>query len=142
MTELTLNRRIFTNKSTIGELLIEGKWQCWTLEDVVRKPDEEKVLGKTAIPEGRYEIVLSPSSRFKRLMPYLLEVPKFTGIMFHPGNTDVNTDGCILVGQTRNVDFIGASKLAFNALYAVLTDLLALDKVFITITHIDELSWP
>lgn len=142
MTELTLNRRIFTNKSTIGELLIEGKWQCWTLEDVVRKPNEEKVPGHTAIPEGRYEIVMSPSSRFKRMMPYLLNVPNFTGIMIHPGNTDADTHGCILVGQTRNTDFIGASKLAFNALYAVLADLLALNKVFITVTHIDELAWP
>jgi hypothetical protein len=140
MTKLTLNRRIFTQHSTIGELLIDGKWQCWTLEDVVRKG--EKIPGHTAIPEGHYEVILSPSNRFKRLMPYLLNVPNFTGIMIHPGNTDADTHGCILVGQTRNTDFIGASKLAFNALYAVLTDLLALDRVFITVTHIDELTWP
>lgn len=85
---------------TIGKLYIDGKYFCDTLEDTVR-PDGVKVYGKTAIPAGTYKIELVPSYRFQRLMPMLLDVPNFSGILIHNGNTADDTDGCILVGKNK-----------------------------------------
>ena len=76
---------------------------CDTMEP--RRRDlsrEKKVKGSTAIPSGTYEIKFSPSAKFNRMMPYLVNVPLFEGIMFHPGNTLKDTAGCILVGERRN----------------------------------------
>ena len=84
--------------------MINGKMvmfvqQCDTLEPQWRDlKTEQKVMGKTAIPEGEYKIVMSPSAKFHRNMPYLKDVPQFEGIMIHPGNTVKDTMGCILVG--------------------------------------------
>ncbi len=132
--ELVLNRQIYSERSTIGELLVNGQWQCWTLEDYFRIGP--KAPGATAIPEGRYRVILDFSQRFQRIMPHLLDVPGFTGIRIHPGNTDADTEGCILVGQTRNKDFIGASQLAFRALFAILSA--ETEPVFITIKRDSE----
>jgi len=112
--KLLLKRTTRTNKSTIGELFIDGKFECYTLEDVER---EVKVYGKTAIPKGTYKVIINPSNRFKRLLPLLLKVPNFEGVRIHPGNTAENTEGCILLGQTKSVDFIGKSKLAFDKFF-------------------------
>jgi hypothetical protein len=69
-----------------------------TLEDPVR---DEKIAGITAIPAGRYEITLEDSPHFKRELPYLHDVPEFTGILIHAGNTPEDTRGCILVGENK-----------------------------------------
>ena len=61
----------------------------------------EKVYGKTAIPRGLYKVTTSQSYRFKRVLPEVLDVPGFTGIRVHGGNTAEDTLGCILVGQVR-----------------------------------------
>jgi Family of unknown function (DUF5675) len=68
---------------TIGELLVDGEHECWTLEDVVR-PDGQKVPGETAIPYGTYDVIITPSVRFGTDMPLLVGVPNFTGIRIHP----------------------------------------------------------
>lgn len=111
---LKLIRKYFTTTATIGELYIDGVFQCYTLEDIER---EEKVYGKTAIPRGTYKVILDMSTRWKRIMPHILNVSNFEGVRIHSGNTSLDTDGCILVGEEwRGGDFIGKSKLAYNAL--------------------------
>ena len=87
---------------TIGKLYIDGVYFCDTLEDKVRNLNtEKKVYGETAIPAGKYKIQVAVSSKFKREMPYLMNVPQFTGIMIHPGNTPEDSLGCILVGENK-----------------------------------------
>lgn len=87
---------------TIGVLMVDGEKFSDTLEDKVRDLNsEKKVYGETAIPAGKYKVVMSMSSKFKRVMPYLENVPQFTGIMIHPGNTPKDTLGCILVGENK-----------------------------------------
>lgn len=113
---LYLTRKWFTPDSTIGELLIGDDFECLTLEDVVR--EGPKVYGKTAIPEGIYDVIITPSARFKRDMPLICAVPGFSGVRIHSGNTADDTEGCILVGQTRGKDWIGHSRKAFDLLFA------------------------
>jgi hypothetical protein len=104
-----------TENSTIGELLIDGVWECYTLED---KERDVKIKSETAIPRGTYKVIINQSNRFKRLLPLLLNVPNFEGVRIHSGNTNHNTEGCILVGRTRSKDFIGQSRKAFDSLFA------------------------
>ena len=120
--ELRIKRTDFSDQSTIGELSVNGQFECYTLED--------KVAGKTAIPAGRYEVVISFSQRFQRPLPLLLKVPNFEGIRIHPGNTAGNTEGCILVGETKSGDFIGQSRVAFDRLFEKLKAVAATEKIF------------
>jgi hypothetical protein len=87
---------------TGGVLYVDGKFQCFTLEDIVRDPGV-KVQNETAIPTGTYVVSMTMSARFKKIMPQLMDVPNFTGIRIHAGNTDHDTSGCILVGYTLSV---------------------------------------
>ena len=103
-----------TENSTIGELLIDGVWECYTLED---KERDVKIKSETAIPRGTYKVIINQSNRFKRLMPLLLNVPNFEGVRIHAGNTNHDTEGCILVGRTRSKDFIGQSRKAYEKLF-------------------------
>jgi hypothetical protein len=114
---LQIKRTNFTDKSTVGELYVNDEFFCYTLEDVVR---EEKIKNETAIPAGEYEITITYSPRFKRYLPLLHDVPNFSGVRIHPGNTANDTEGCILVGMTKSTDFIGRSREAFNKLYPML----------------------
>lgn len=121
--ELTLNRIFLGSSATIGELLINDKHLCDTLEDRVR-PEGEKVYGKTAIPEGKYEIELTHSPRFKKILPEILNVPNFSGIRIHTGNSSKDTEGCIIVGtwDGEKEDWVGSSKIAFDELMALLEE--------------------
>lgn len=100
--EMTLTRIAKKKEYTIGRLAIDGKYMCDTLEPTSRdigwgKPGR-KVAGKTAIPPGRYPVVVTFSPRFKRWLPLLLHVPGFEGIRIHAGNYPADTEGCILPG--------------------------------------------
>jgi hypothetical protein len=95
---IQLKRRYLGEGYTIGSLSIDGQYFCDTLEDAVRKV---KVYGKTAIPYGRYNIILNVSPRFGRILPRLLDVPQFDGVLIHRGNTAEDTAGCILVGENK-----------------------------------------
>ena len=128
--KIVLIRDQFTDKSTIGKLYIDNLFYCHTLEDVVR---DEKIKHETAIPYGKYELVVNWSNRFKRQMPLLINVPNFEGIRIHSGNTDKDTSGCILLGETRSKDFIGQSRLAYNRFLKDLQTALKTGKVFIEI---------
>lgn len=104
--ELKLTRNYQKDTYTIGRLYVEGDLFSNTLEDSVRDYSDPnyKVYGKTAIPYGRYRITMVHSPKFSkryggRKVPLLNNVPDFTGILIHSGNTAEDTDGCILVGQ-------------------------------------------
>lgn len=116
---MTLVRKWFTPNSTIGVLTF-GKFECFTLEDFRRKPGELKVWGETAIPAGRYKVIVNYSQRFKKLMSQLLDVPNFDGIRIHKGNTKANTSGCILVGVERLPDEIRKSTEAYAELFPLI----------------------
>lgn len=131
--KLTLERLQLDPDVTIGSLSIDGQWQCWTLEDVVRPPSAPKVPGQTAIPFGTYLLAITFSPHFQRDMPLLLNVPNFEGVRIHPGNTPADTEGCILVGQDRLGKSIGHSLAAFNALYPPIRDALARGPVTLEI---------
>ncbi len=134
MSLITVKRKHFGGTFTIGDLSFHD-FKCLVLEDKVRGYNE-KVHGKTAIPSGTYEIVVTFSNRFKRPLPLLLKVPSFDGVRIHPGNTSENTAGCLLVGHSwdEKSDFIGMSKVAFNALFSLIKADIEKEKVFIEIT--------
>lgn len=100
--KLELNRIAKKSLYTIGRLFVDGRYFCDTLEDRCRDLDrEEKVMHETAIPAGTYEVIVNVSAKFKRKLPLLLNVPHFSGIRIHRGNTDKDTSGCILVGENK-----------------------------------------
>lgn len=119
--ELKLNRIFLGSSATIGELWVNDTHLCDTLEDRVR-PEGEKVYGKTAIPEGTYEVKLTYSPRFKKILPEILNVPNFSGIRIHCGNSSADSSGCVLVGtwDGEKEDWIRDSKIAFNKLMSLL----------------------
>jgi hypothetical protein len=133
--EIQVKRKIFTNKSTIGELSINGIFFCFTLEDTDRYLEQgnQKIFGLTAIPRGTYNVVLSFSNRFKKYLPEIQNVPGFKGIRMHTGNKPEDTEGCILVGKIKTKDFIGESAKAFNAFMAELKKVEKKEKINITI---------
>ena len=97
---------------TIGRMYF-ADCKCDTLEDPVRElldingdgdfndEGEGKIYGQTAIPAGRYEIKMAMSPHFKRLMPYLQDVPGFSYIMIHPLNDASQSSGCIGIGENQ-----------------------------------------
>lgn len=107
-----------SQNSTIGKLYVDGVFECFTLEDVVRAVKIPKI---TAIPIGTYKVIIDKSKRFNRLLPLILSVPNFDGVRMHPGNKAVDTEGCILVGTTTGVDWVGNSVKAFDKLFAKMT---------------------
>lgn len=151
--ELVLNRILKTNDYTIGELSVDGKYLCDTIEDAVRPLPEscpntpkgiackckEKVYGKTAVPVGTYKVKLGYSNRFRRILPQVLDVPHFLGILIHTGNSNKDTEGCIIVGtwDGKTENWVSNSRVAFNKLMPLLRD--ATDKneeITITINNI------
>jgi hypothetical protein len=125
---LILARQPSIDGATIGHLVVDGEWECFTIEDVVRPRGSAKIPGKTAIPAGLYELVVNISPRFSRRaghdiwLPRLVDVPGFDGILIHPGNTAEDTEGCILpglaVGRLYGMPAVLQSRVAFDALFA------------------------
>ena len=113
---IEVKRFEFKDTHTVGKMYVDGVYECYTLEDAVR--NGTKVLGKTAIPIGKYKLIVDASVRFKQDMPHILNVPDFTGVRIHAGNTSADTDGCILLGSTwAGKDFIGNSKIAYKKFF-------------------------
>ena len=121
MKRLTLTRTSRQEGYTTGVLHEGGTILCYTLEPPWRDlAHEKKVMGKTAIPEGTYRVRMAPSRKFHRMMPYLMEVPNFTGVMIHPGNSVEDTEGCILVGERDKLNTLMYSRRTFERLYNTL----------------------
>lgn len=131
--ELALKRRWLTPRSTIGELFVDGVFECFILEDVYRPPPAAKVYGQTAIPNGRYEVRITPSPRFKRDLPLVMGVPGFQGIRIHSGNVPEHTEGCLLPGRRREADRVLESTPAFEALFTKLKNAKGPHHITITV---------
>lgn len=113
--KIELYRKFLGKDYTIGKLFINGEYFCDTLEDTVR-PEGEKIYGKTAIPYGTYDILLTYSPRFKQVLPLLTNIPNFEGIRIHSGNTAQDTEGCILVGFNKKKGMVLDSKKTLSNL--------------------------
>ena len=110
---IKLVRKYFKEDYTIGKLYMDDKYICDTLEDKVRvlvdsnkdgdfdDSGEGKVYGLTAIPAGKYKIIVTDSLKLKRRLPLLLNVPGFSGIRIHGGKNANWSEGCILVGENK-----------------------------------------
>lgn len=116
-TILTCKRFLFTEKSTISDLYVGNQFLCYVLEDPVR---DVKIPGQTAIPYGRYEVVLSYSNKFKMELPLFLNVPNFQGVRFHAGNAPEDTEGCPLPGMSYTADYVRDSRKAFNLVFPII----------------------
>ena len=128
--KLVLRRIAKRDTYTIGRLYADGKYFCDTLEDTDRnltsEMDEEyikqqKVYGKTAIPSGVYQVEITYSPKFKKQMPLVKDVKGFQGIRIHSGNTDEDTEGCILVGKNTKVGMVTDSRKTYYALFSRLS---------------------
>jgi hypothetical protein len=108
--ELKLQRRFKGSDYTTGSLYVNGEYFCDTLEDTDRgltqsmplvEIKQKKIRHETAIPTGVYKVIVNMSPAKKRMLPRLLDVPGFSGILIHRGNTQNDSSGCILVGENK-----------------------------------------
>ena len=152
--KLTVVRTQFGTDATNGLLFIDGIFECYTLEDQYQAV---KVMHETCIPEGTYDINFRKtggfhakySERYKNAhygMLHIQDVPNFTYILIHTGNSDEHTSGCLIVGETQqDLDiskdgFIGSSTVAYKKMYAkVAGQLLQGKPVTIEYTTINKL---
>lgn len=133
--KLLLKRKYKAEAYTIGDLYIDGRFFCHTIEDKVRPlparcPDtpsgrtcrcKEKVYARTAIPAGTYKVSMRHSPRFKRVLPYLHDVPHFLGILIHSGNTEADSAGCIIVGKNTAKGKVTESRKTSDELNRILS---------------------
>lgn len=115
--KIRIDRDIKAPDFTLGKFYIDGEFQFYTCEDTVREVAGQpvstwKIDGKTAIPAGTYKVVITFSNRFQKNLPLLLDVPGFSGVRIHSGNTAADTEGCILIGASRGQGTVGNSRIA------------------------------
>ena len=147
--DLEVLRYSSQDETTLGLLFGDGQFLCYSLEDEARAV---KVAGETRIPAGKYDITLRTvggkhakyAARFPDIhkgMLWVRNVPGFEYILIHVGNTDDDTEGCLLLGDssTQNVSHegsIGASVNAYKRVYPLIANRLAAGEK-VTITVID-----
>jgi len=142
-----MHRKWLTDLTSVSELLVNGKsftTPIYVLEDTDRGLHSSmrlsqikaiKIAGLTAIPTGRYQILLTWSPKYKRIMPQVLNVPGYEGIRIHSGNYSQDTEGCLLPGLSKAKDYVGSSKDAIKILEALFNKTVAgKEEIFITIT--------
>ena len=152
--KLQVIRTQFGKDATNGMLFIDGLFECYTLEDQYQAV---KVMHETCIPEGTYDIKFRKvggfherySAKYQNAhygMLHIQDVPNFTYILIHSGNTDEHTSGCLIVGETQqDLDvskdgFVGSSVVAYKKMYSkVANQLLQGKEVTIEYTTIDKL---
>ena len=120
--KILLKRKFNKGDFTEGKLFVNGQFECYTVEDRDRHLENAgiKIDGKTAIPKGTYKVTISMSTRFKKFLIEVLNVPQFKGVRIHSGNSSKDTEGCIIVGSVNNSDnddWVGGSKTAYEALH-------------------------
>jgi hypothetical protein len=121
--KLILKRIALKQSYTIGHLYYQEYenapivYICDTLEDQVRDASAPKIKGETAIPFGTFKIEFKQSPSFKRIMPYLVGVPNYNGVMIHSGNDSGDTRGCLLVGQNKEVGRVINSRKTFDKVW-------------------------
>lgn len=128
--KLTLKRIALRPTYTIGKLYIDDVYFCDTIEDTVRDLNkngkfdngEKKIHSKTAIPYGTYEIKWTYSPRFKKYTPQLMNVPSFEGIRIHAGNTSADTEGCLILGENKQVGKVLNSRATINKFYPIIKE--------------------
>lgn len=135
-------RYLFGDDFTLSHLFVDGApfRQCgYILEDVVREilgktVKDWKVKSETAIPVGKYKLIIDMSPRFGKRMMHVLDVPGFEGIRVHAGNTSHDTEGCLLAGKERDERHgeVSGSRIACAALF---------DKVEKTLNRGEEVWW-
>lgn len=111
--QIEVQRHTFLPDQTLSNVLINGRFFCYGLEDVVRESEANpvseikrwKVYGETAIPYGEYKCDIVWSQRFKRQMVYIKDVPGFSGILIHNGGGPQSTEGCLIVSKTKQFNF-------------------------------------
>ena len=111
--EIVLQRDVLHDDYTLGTMYVGLRHYGYTCEDrdrLLELHPEAKIHGKTCIPRGRYRVTSSPSKRFGRVMLELLEVPGFSGVRIHGGNTSADTEGCPLLGSVRTLDGVANCK--------------------------------
>lgn len=116
--KLRVERFDYAGSYTLGLLYIDGTFECFVLEDTARGIESggTKIDGQTAIPAGVYTVELTYSNRFKRVLPLIKDVPQFTGVRIHAGNSAEDTEGCLLVGRTCRKGWVGESRRAMDVL--------------------------
>lgn len=133
--KLLLKRKFKGETYTIGDLFIDGTFFCNTIEDTVRELPascpytskwqpckcKEKVYAETAIPVGTYKVTMEHSPSFKRILPYLHNVPHFLGILIHSGNTEADSGGCIILGNNTIKGRVTESKITSDKLNEILS---------------------
>lgn len=117
--QVTIERKYKKETYTIGIVYIDGVRFCESMEDKdrglqqwmnVSEIQRLKVYGETAIPAGKYKVTMTYSSKYKRVMPQIMNVKGFTGIRIHSGNTAKDSLGCILLGKNDKVGWISNSR--------------------------------
>lgn len=129
--ELNVKRIARKDGYTIGRLFINNEYFCDTLEDTDRGLKDtmqvneilaKKVKGQTAIPTGKYDVILTFSPRFKRVLPLLLSVKGYEGVRVHAGNTNKDTEGCLLVGENKAKGQVINSRATLEKLMSILLE--------------------
>ena len=145
--ELKQVRKFKGDKYTISDFYIDGVKICNICEDPVRvlidknkdgdfnDAGEGKIYGDTAIPAGKYEVVITYSNRFKKYLPLLLNVPGYEGIRIHPGNSSTDTHGCLLPGINDIQGKVSNSVKYFTLIFDKISNAINVkhDKVYINI---------
>ena len=125
----------------IGRLYVNGVFFCNTLENPDRglrsymtesQINGSKIATHTAIADGQYKVILRQSPRFKRILPLILNVKGFSGVLFHAGNTVNDTAGCILVGKNDKKGWLSESRITEQNLVNLLTQY---DNIELTIKY-------
>ncbi len=132
--EVLSKRKEFYDDRTIGHFFLDGALFCYVLEDRDRQiqPDGSiipwapnlKVYGQTAIPRGRYRLVINQSQKFRRMMPEILNVQSFTGIRLHDGEGPQSTEGCLILSYQMQIrdgkHWLIRNKEAFDKFFLLL----------------------
>lgn len=126
--EIQVKRFEYSSNYTISKLYVDGEYLCYVLEDTVREIEgvavsKWKIPSKTAIPKGTYEVTLTYSPHFQKMMPLLNGVEGYEGVRIHTGNTATDTEGCLIVGSIWIGGWsVGGSRAAMGVLMPMIED--------------------